>query len=77
MLLSPIACASHIIDDDCRITGNVPAKIARDRARIGVEPAAGGEANDDADCFAFVEALLRSGGLRAGGCSAEEEKQYQ
>ena len=49
------ARAGHILDDDARNTGNVLTHMTRDRARVSIETAARGKANDDFDRLAFIE----------------------
>ena len=50
-----MAGARHVLDDNRGLAGNMLADMARNRARIGVEAAAGRGGDDDADGFAFVE----------------------
>jgi len=50
--------ARHVVDDDRRLVWDMSAEMARDRARVSVEAAAGGSADDDAQRFAFVESFL-------------------
>ena len=49
------AGARHVLHDDRRIAGKVPAHVAGEQTSILVVEAAGGEADDDANGFVFVE----------------------
>src|SRR5215510_2316063 len=51
------AGAGHVLDDERRIAGNVPAHVAREHSRVRIESAAGGEAHDQPDGLALVEGL--------------------
>ena len=64
----PAAGAGHVVDDDRRVARYVAAHVTGDDARVGIEAAAGGKANDDADGFAAIEILIRCGGVRRARC---------
>src|SRR5262249_35091354 len=49
------AGTGHVLDDERRISGNVPAHVTREHARVRIESAAGREAHDQADGLALVE----------------------
>jgi len=53
------AGAGHVIDDDRWTTRDMAAQMTGDQARIGIVTAAGGSADNNANCFAFV--IRRSG----------------
>lgn len=48
----------HVFNTNGRIAGNMFHNMARDRPRVGIEPAAGREADDDTDGFACKKPIL-------------------
>ena len=56
-----VAGARHVLRHDRRLAGNVVGEMARDDARIGVEPAADAGRDDEFDVLAPVEVGLGGG----------------
>src|SRR5262245_47933307 len=55
------AGTGHVIDDDRWTTRDMVAEMTGDQARVGIVTAAGGSADNNANCFAFV---IRRGGMQ-------------
>ena len=54
----PAARAGHVVDNDRRVARYVAPHVTGDDARVGIEAATSGKANDDADGFAAIEILI-------------------
>src|SRR5688572_5332877 len=53
-----VAGASHVFDQDVRITGNMLAQMTRNRTRVSIVATASRGGHDNAQSLSFVKRLL-------------------